>query len=266
MKSYSITKFKKTLINLGLKSNDNVLLVPELFRLGKLEDVNNVEEYYSTILNTISKIIGPKGTIFVNTYTFDRSRLNKDFVNETSVSTAGAFSNYFLKKRIVRSNHPLFSVSGLGKNAKTVCSNNSSHNFGYLSPYYKMMTLNTKILCLGIEMIRNPFSHVAEYFMGVPYCYNKIFKKKVIKNNKVINKKFVSFVKYLNLKFDWDVKKLEKLLIKKKILKYKKINSGNISICHSAKYFDFICGILSKDIHGLLKKKPNYNLNRYPYI
>ena len=44
MKSYSITKFKKTLINLGLKSNDNVLLVPELFRLGKLEDVNNVEE------------------------------------------------------------------------------------------------------------------------------------------------------------------------------------------------------------------------------
>ena len=60
MKSYSITKFKKTLINLGLKSNDNVLLVPELFRLGKLENVNNVEEYYSTILNTISKIIGPK--------------------------------------------------------------------------------------------------------------------------------------------------------------------------------------------------------------
>tara|TARA_B100001250_G_C19798754_1_gene789983 strand:+ start:118 stop:918 length:801 start_codon:yes stop_codon:yes gene_type:complete len=266
MKRFSIIKFNKTLKNLGLKTNDNVLLVPELFRLGKLENVNNAEEYYSTILNTILKIIGPKGTIFINTYTFDRSRLNKDFINETSVSSAGAFSNYILKKKVVRSNHPVFSVSGLGKNAKTVCSNNSSHNFGYLSPYYKMMNINTKILCLGIEMIRNPFSHVAEYFMGVPYCYNKIFKKRVIKNNKTINKKFVSFVRYLNLKFAFDINKLEKLLIKKKILKQKKINGGNISICHSVKYFDYICGILSKDIHGLLKKKPNYDLNRYPYV
>ena len=77
MKRFSIIKFNKTLKNLGLKTNDNVLLVPELFRLGKLENVNNAEEYYSTILNTILKIIGPKGTIFINTYTFDRSRLIK---------------------------------------------------------------------------------------------------------------------------------------------------------------------------------------------
>ena len=266
MKSYSITKLKETLIKLGLKSNDNVLLVPELFRLGKLDGVYKSEEYYSAILNAILKIIGPKGTIFVNTYTFDRSRLNKNFISETSVSTAGAFSNFFLTKSIIRSNHPLFSVSGLGKNAKLVCANNSTHNFGYLSPYYKMMNINTKILCLGVEMIRNPFSHVAEYFMGVPYCYNKIFKKKVIKNNKVINKKFVSFVRYLNLEYAWDIKKLENLLKKKKIIKFKNINGGYVSICYSIKYFNYICSILSKDIHGLLKKKPNYKLDSYPYI
>ena len=53
MKSYSITKLKETLIELGLKSNDNVLLVPELFRLGKLDGVYKSEEYYSAILNAV---------------------------------------------------------------------------------------------------------------------------------------------------------------------------------------------------------------------
>lgn len=266
MKSYTIEQLKATLIKLGLKSNDNVLLVPELFRLGKLEGVSNSEEYYSAILNSILKIIGSNGTIFTNTYTFDRSRLNKNFVIENPVSTAGSFANYFLKKNIVRSIHPLFSVSGLGKNAKTICTNNSSHNYGKQSPYYKMMEINTKILCLGIEMIRNPFSHIAEYSMGVPYYYNKIFKKKVIKNNKVINKNFVSCVRYLNLDITFDTVKLENLLKKKKIIKYKKINSGYVTICNSMKYYNFICSLLSQNIHGLLKKKPKYNLNSYPYI
>ena len=60
MKSYSITKLKETLIELGLKSNDNVLLVPELFRLGKLDGVYKSEEYYSAILNAILKLLAQK--------------------------------------------------------------------------------------------------------------------------------------------------------------------------------------------------------------
>lgn len=225
MKTYNINQLKTTLIKLGLKSNDNVLLVSELFRLGNLEGVSNSEEYYSKILNSVLEIIGSNGTIFTNTYTFDRSRLNKNFVSENSVSTAGGFANYFLKQNIVRSIHPLFSVSGLGKNAKNICANNSPNNYGKQSPYFKMMEIDTKILCLGIEMIRNPFTHVAEFSMGVPYYYNKIFKKKVIKNNKVINKDFVSCVRYLDLDITFDTLKLENLLKKKKLLNLKELIS-----------------------------------------
>ena len=97
--------------------------------------------------------------------------------------------------------------------------------------------------------------------MGVPYCYNKIFKKSY-KNNKVNNKKFISLWKF---RFDFNIK-LEKLLKKKKIIKVKNINGGYVSICYSVKYFNFICSILSKDIHGLLEKKPKYKIDSYPYI
>ena len=85
-----------------------------------------------------------------------------------------------------------------------------------------MMNIKTKILCLGGDFSRNPFIHVAEYFVGVPYSYNKIFKKKVIKNKKVINKKFIYFVRYINLNIDYDFKKINKILKSNKIFIKKK--------------------------------------------
>lgn len=265
MESFSTNQLKKVLSELDIKKSDNIFVLPELFRLGKLDKVYDSKKYYSTILDCIIKKVGPTGSIFFNSYTFDRSRLNKNFIVESTSSTSGAMSNLFLKKRIIRSEHPLFSVAGLGKKSKEVCKDNSIHNYGCQSPFYKMMSLKTKILCLGPEMSRNPFLHMAEYFMGVPYCYNKIFKKNVIKNKKVIKKNFVTFVRYLDLKYEYDFKKLEKILKSQKIMKQKKIGSGYISVCDASLYFDHICNILSKNIHGLLVKKPNYKFDKYPY-
>ena len=265
MQNFTINNFENTLIKLKIKKGDNIFIFPELFRLGKLEGVYDSQTYYSTILNSIKKIIGSNGTIFLNTYTFDNSRQNKNFINESKNSTSGALSNFILKKKIIRSNHPLFSVAGLGKKSREICKNNSTHNYGYLSPYYKMMHIKTKILCLGPEFSRNPFTHTAEYFVGVPYNYNKIFKKKVIQNKKVINKKFISFVRYLNLNLEYDYKKIDKKLKSDKIIKQKKIGSGYITVGDSSNFFDYVCKILTKNLHGLLKKNPNYNLKKYPY-
>ncbi len=268
MHTYSIELFKKKLKELGIKKNDNLYIVTELFRLGRLENAYNNEKYYSLILDIILKIIGSKGTIFVHTYSFDRSSLekNKNFVSETTKSTLGGLPNLFLKKKIVRSVHPLFSIGALGKNAKFVCENNSTHNYGNLSPYHKMMNIKTKILCLGSIITNNAFVHAAEHQMSAPYMYNKIFQKKVIKKNKIINKTFISFVEYQHLKIEHDFQKIYKLLRNQKLVKQKKINNGYISVCDSFSYFNLLCNILLKDIHGLLKKKPTYKLNRYPYL
>ena len=129
-----------------------------------------------------------------------------------------------------------------------------------------MMDIKTKILCLGGDFSRNPFIHIAEYFVGVPYHYNKIFRKKVIQNKKVINKNFISFVRYHNLNVKYDFKKTNKKLKSNKIFIQKKMGSGYISVGDSSQFFNCVCKILSNNIHGLLKKKPNYNKKKYPYF
>ena len=265
MQNFTIKNFKNTLIKLKIKRGDNIFIFPELFRLGKLKDVYNRQKYYSTFLTVIKKIIGPNGTIFLNTYTFDNSRQNKNFIYESKDSTSGTLAKLFLKKKVIRSNHPLFSVAGLGKKSREICKNNSTHNYGYQSPYYKMMKIKTKILCLGSEFSRNPFKHLAEYFIGVPYNYNKIFKKRVIQNNKMIKKEFISFVRYLHLNIEYDDKKLDKKLKSEKIIKQIKIGSGYITVGDSSKFFDYVCKILKKNVHSLLKKKPTYSVKKYPY-
>ena len=116
MKSFTINDFENTLIKLKIKKGDNIYILPDLFRLGKLKDAYDNQKYYSMIFNSIKKIIGTNGTIFLNTYTFDNARQNKDFIYESKNCTSSALSNFFIKKKVVRSIHPMFSVAGLGKN------------------------------------------------------------------------------------------------------------------------------------------------------
>ena len=266
MKNFTIKEFRIALTNLGLTKGDNIFIFPETFRLGRILNVRNKEEHYKTLLSEIIKIVGNKGSIFINTYTFDNSRKNKNFVYESKICTSGYLSTYFLKlKGVQRSIHPIFSVSGIGRMKKYVCSNNSVHNYGYLSPYHKMMLINTKILSLGAEISRSPFLHCSEYFMGVPYNYNKIFKKKVLKNRKEIKKSFVSFVRYLNLNLNYKFTKLEKILKKKRIVKTKKLGRGYLSLANSKIFFNSINEILAKNIHGLLNATPKYDKGKFPY-
>ncbi len=266
MKYFTKKEFRMVLIQLGLKKNDNIFIFPETFRLGRLIGAKNKEEYFKSLLNEIMKIVGNKGSIFINTYTFDNSRKNKNFIYESKECSSGHFSNHFLRmKNTKRSMHPIYSVCGIGKMKNYVCQNNSTHNYGSLSPYHKMMMINTKVLSLGAEVSRTPFLHCSEYFVGVPYYYNKVFKKKVFKNGKEVQRKFISFVRYLNLNLLYKFKKIELNLKKKKIVKIKKLGRGFVSIVDSNSLFNSINQILIKDIHGLLEKNPNYDLKKHPY-
>ena len=78
-------------------------------------------------------------------------------------------------------------MTALGNHKKYLCSNNSSHNYGYNSPYQRFIELDGKVLNIGLEPWSNPFAHLAEYLSGVPYYYNKLTKVNYYKNKKKIN-------------------------------------------------------------------------------
>ncbi len=274
MSDFTLEELNKTFKKLEIIRGDSIYLVTELFRLGKLQGIVDGFTFYKTFIDEILKHIGPKGTLSMNTYTFDNSRKNKNFYDTNKKCTSGKMSEIFLSyKNIKRSLHPLFSVTSIGKHKKYVCGDNSSTNYGHNSPYQRLLELNTKILCLGPKFVDklspvsiSPFLHCAEFYSGVPYHYNKIFKKKVFENNKLVKKDFTAFVRYLNLDFDYDLDKIDKLVEHTKIVKKHKIGRGYISICNSKTFFDVICGILKDDIHGLLYKRPRYKLNQFPYL
>ena len=85
---------------------------------------------------------------------------------------------------------------------------------------------------------RNPFNHVAEFLVGVPYGYNKLTVVKYFKNNKKKNFIFSSFVRYLNLELKPNYIILEKELLKKKIIKKFNLGDGFLYLVNAKKYTD----------------------------
>jgi len=251
---------------LKIKKGDCIFVLFETFRIGKIKNVHSSEEYFKIFFFEILKKIGTRGTLATNTYTFDNGRYSKNYQHLNKKCSSGRSSEVFLSlKNVSRSIHPLFSVAAIGKYRNFICKNNSTHNYGLSSPYDKLLKKKCKILSIGRLSHSNPFLHMAELVSGVPYYYNKIFKKKVYVGKTEIKKTFVSTVRYLKLGLQLNNEKINNLLIKKKILKKIKLGNGFITICESEKFYNTVIELLKKDVHGFLKCKPCYNLNDYPY-
>ena len=242
MKRYNKIDIVSSLKKVGLKKGDTIFVNPELYKFGILEKSNNKKYFFKTYLDSIMNIIGKNGTVVVNTYTFQTLRFKKKFDYYKTTSTSGEFGEYVRRqKNSLRSSHPVFSVTALGKKKKYICTNNSLHNYGYNSPYHKLLNLDAKILNLGIEPARNPILHHAQFLMGFPFYYNKLTKVKYYKNKKKINKIFSSSVRYLHVDTSLCRKKTKnfsKKLIKDKVVKSVSLGSSKIYLINAKRFFD----------------------------
>tara|TARA_B100001057_G_C22755606_1_gene913628 strand:- start:577 stop:1371 length:795 start_codon:yes stop_codon:yes gene_type:complete len=255
MKIYTVNDIRKAIKNVGIKKNDTVFIFPETYKFGILENIQFHSKVYEVFFNIINEIIGPKGTICIQSYTFDTLRFNKKFYYDKQDSTSGGFSKYILSlKKTVRSNHPAFSVASIGHKSEFISKNNSFHNYGYNSPLEKFLRLNGKILSLGSDYMRNPFNHVAEYMVGVPYYFNKYKNFQTIKNNKMKRQEFTSFVRYLNYELIYEYNKLRSKIKKKKIVKSSRLGESYVHSFNVNKYFDICLNQLTKDQFSLINK------------
>ena len=259
MNFYNTKEIYKALKKIGISRNDTIYICPEIYKLGKLNGVKNTSEYIAKFFKAISDIIGPGGTIAINTYTFQVLREKKIFNYEKTVSTSGSFSEYIRKKKgSLRSLHPVFSVSAIGKNKKRICSNNSLSNYGEGSPYQKFLDLNGKILNLGMDPWLNPFLHVAEMKAGISYKFTKLNELTYIKNKKRKKKMFSSYVRYLSFVTNFDYSSFARELKKKKLVKSAKLGNGKVHSVNASKYVSLLSSLLSNNQFYLLKETFNY--------
>ena len=258
MNLYNIIDIYKALKKIGISKNDTVYICPEIYKLGKLNDAKDTTEYIAKFFKVIYDIIGPGGTIVINTYTFQVLREKKIFNYEKTVSSSGVFSEYIRKKKgSLRSVHPVFSVSAIGKNKKYICSNNSPSNYGEGSPYQKFLDLNGKVLNLGMDPWLNPFLHIAEMKAGISTKFSKLSELTYIQNKKRKKKIFSNYVRYLSLTNDFDYSSFAKELKKKKLIKSAKLGDGKVHSVNASKYVSLLTSLLSNNQFYLIKKVPN---------
>ena len=96
MKTYTVNDVRKSIRKVGIKKDDAVFIYPETYKFGILENIQCNNKLYEIFFKVISEIIGPKGTICIQSYTFNTLRFNKIFYYDKPESTSGGFSNYIL--------------------------------------------------------------------------------------------------------------------------------------------------------------------------
>lgn len=155
--------------SLGICEGDVVLLHSSLKSIGYVDGGPN------TVLEAITEVIMPSGTLVVPTYhmvnynMYDTC-LDKKYVFDprTADTFLGLIPSAFLKfPSIERSIHPTHSVSAVGKDAKyiTEAHHLASSTFGTDSPWDRLMKLDGKVLGLGVTMGPVTFYHILEDLM-----------------------------------------------------------------------------------------------------
>jgi len=249
--------FKKNLTNLGVKSDDIIMLHTDLsnFKKGSWSDKCSLFSQY------LKRFFEKKGTILVPAFTYSFCK-NRNFDLHNSPSEVGIFDEYFRKQNsIVRSQHPIFSFSCYGKMEEVFTQNNSNSATGNGSIFEKFFAMNGKILFFGARFITScTFLHFVEQSNRVPYRYSKIFKGNLKIKKKIIkNQEFEFFVRSTERYNFIDYKentKIESDLKKKKILKMTNINKLSLSICGSQELFYFVTNKLNNNLYYILDNKP----------
>ena len=118
-------------------------------------------------------------------------------IKNTPSDKMGAFAEYIRKlSDSVRSNHPFWSVSGIGKDAN-ILKNVSKHAFGVESPWSHFLDMDVKQLNLGLHPSKAvTLIHHIETIYGVPYRYTKEFNHPILKNGKIIKDYFYQSVMF----------------------------------------------------------------------
>ena len=256
---------KELFYKLGLSSGDDIMVHSSLSSLGYV--VNGALD----VIDALVEVVGKSGTILMPAHTgqlTDPTEWNSPQVSEkfieiikknmntfnaalTQVRSRGIISSTFLSyPEVMRSDHPLNSVSALGERSEYYT---NEHYFdepeGINSPIGKLYKNNGKVLLLGVGLKRCTAIHLAEYIADVEYLY--INNPVVLKENIGGNNKFVPIKKYPGTSEYFD-KYIPELNDKGYLVK-ENFRSGDVILFEMKHVVDFIVSRLHLDPQCLIK-------------
>ena len=221
--------FNEILEKLNIQIGDSVYLSVDMGKvplpkikceLSKKGIREREKKWCEFIFEGIQKKIGSEGTLLVPTFSYEYARDQKPFSLENTPSETGIFTESIrLKKKSVRSLHPIFSVSGVGKNAKLILNNVGKSSYGLASPFMRLASFKTKFVFLGTTLRNLTYFHHLEHLYGVNHMYHKLFNTPVYAEGKKIPGPWLAFVRYLDFGVIAQIENLEKILKEKGLLR-----------------------------------------------
>lgn len=166
------------LINLGIRSGDTVLVHSSLKSLGP------VDGGAETVIQSLLEVLGENGTLLFPAFSFNSVGANNPvFDVKNTPSCVGALSEYFrTRPGTIRSIHPTHSMSGIGKKARLILSENhlDTTPCGEYSPFRKLRTEGDWILFIGCTIAPNTTMHAVEELAMPPYLLGDAVDYRII--------------------------------------------------------------------------------------
>jgi len=181
---------------LGIEEGDNLYVNGNLGALGKVRLKKDIK--LQALLTAFQDSIGLDGTIFSPSASMNLCNTQIPFdINNTPSHEMGSFAEYIrLNTNSVRSFHPFWSVSALGKSSKKL-KLVSRNAYGAGTPWEVMLDLDVKQVTFGIHpSLAVTLIHHIETISGAPYRYIKEFLHPVVIDQKVELQPFYQLVMY----------------------------------------------------------------------
>jgi aminoglycoside 3-N-acetyltransferase len=258
------TKIKKTISKLGIKKGSTLYIAGNLYNFGIVKsDIYDFCEYF---VKNLKIKISSQGNIVVPTATLNFTNSNRIYnPKKTKSYQMGIFSEYIRsQKNSYRSDHPLWSFSGIGRDVKRILNNISFSAYGEGSVFQKLLNHNTYFISLGEPHSSIGMIHYVEHLVGVPYRYNKEFIIKVKKDNKIKKQYALLGVRFKSKKMTGDGnEKIISKLINMNTFKIYRFKKGKIYICKYDKIIQNLKIIFNENPRIWLKNDKTKQKNYY---
>lgn len=245
---------------LSISKGENIYVTGNISKFARTRILKS--DILRAITNSLIESITPLGTIFSPSASMNLC--NSDIVfdlAETPSHEMGPLAEFLrLQENSVRSFHPFWSISGLGKKAELL-KDVSRHSYGLFSPWSYFLDLNVRQINFGIHPSKAvTLIHHVETAVGVPYRYTKEFIHPVIRNKKEIMEPFYMSVLYKDTDITKRIKLNEhyfEILTQRRQLHYVKHKSGiDIWSFKMSDFFNAVEPIFKRDIYNYLEHEP----------
>ncbi|MBF0283623.1 MAG: AAC(3) family N-acetyltransferase [Magnetococcales bacterium] len=158
------------------------------------------------LLAVLQEALGPEGTILAPAFSYDYARRGTPFHLESSPSEVGPFTEFLRQQpEAARSLHPIFSVCGVGRQARAILDNVGKSAFGGRSPFMRLKDHDAKFLCLGASFAAsNTYIHHVEQLYGVNHMFTKAYHAPVFRGGVEMPGPWLAFVRYLGAGIEID--------------------------------------------------------------